>query len=520
MLKKASKKMRLRVLPFLMCLIMVFMLTACGAAGDDVSGDKKSGSGDTNGATAEMKGDEAPEDEGGFAGGEVSGEAGTSDMSESEVKGDTGAAADVDGFAETEGYVADSAGGDGVLNKFSAVADKEIAGEGEKGDIAGEIDPDEIVPKEQIKAGTLTAGAWDDNENWGFYRNLFAKSSDYNVYCNSWGMNFEHRIRVKVTDKGRAVKLARVSLLDGSRQVIWENVSRYDGYADVFYATDKNNTAEPKYIKVEKDGKTEEIELEAVKYFEDKEVEEEGQNSGGNAGNRGNEIAQPFYEFKDEYTVELSGTVEGEKKLDLMFVVDTTGSMSDEITFLQTELEDVINSVKSDNSNISVRVSMNFYKDEGDSYVVDSHEFTSNIDEAQKLINSEYADGGGDYPEAVDQALSDAVSNHDWDKGSVKIMFLLLDAPPHEGAQVNKTLLDSIRKAGSEGIRIIPVSASGIDKKTEFLLRAMAISTDGTYVFLTDDSGVGESHIQPTIGDYDVELLNELMIRLINKYLG
>lgn len=504
MFKKVNQKMRLRIVPFLMSLIMAFMLMGCGAAGGNVSMDKTSG-GETNGAIEGTTGDETLAEEETSAESEVS-DAGAAEMTESKAEGDVGTDSYDDGYAEDYAMEAE-----GALNKMDLTgsAKKDLAGEGEIVDVAPEV---------EAKPGTLTAGAWDDNDNWGFYRNLFAKSSDYNVYSNSWGMNFEHRIRVKVTDGGKVVKLAKVSLLDGSRQLIWGNVSRYDGYADVFYATDKNNTAEPKYIKVEKNGKVKEIEIEAKKYFEDREVGEEGQNSGGNGG--GNEIAQPSYEFEDEYTVELSGSGESEKKLDLMFVVDTTGSMSDEITFLQTELKDVISSVKQNNSNIPVRISMNFYKDEGDNYVVDSHKFTSDIDEAQKLINGEYAEGGGDYPEAVDKALSDAVSNHDWDKDSVKIMFLLLDAPPHEGAEINKTLADSIRKAGSEGIHIIPVSASGIDKKTEFLLRAMAVSTDGTYVFLTDDSGVGGSHIEPTIGDYDVELLNELMIRLINKYLG
>ena len=46
----------------------------------------------------------------------------------------------------------------------------------------------------------------------------------------------------------------------------------------------------------------------------------------------------------------------------------------------------------------------------------------------------------------------------------------------------------------------------------------MAITTNGTYVFITDDSGIGESHLQASVGDYQVELLNDLMVRLINKY--
>ena len=76
------------------------------------------------------------------------------------------------------------------------------------------------------------------------------------------------------------------------------------------------------------------------------------------------------------------------------------------------------------------------------------------------------------------------------------------------------------KKASEKGIKIIPVVASGIDKETEFLMRFIACATNGTYVFLTDDSGIGESHLEPTVGKYEVEMLNDLIIRLILKYSG
>ncbi|MDD4641760.1 MAG: hypothetical protein PHF92_10450, partial [Bacteroidales bacterium] len=68
------------------------------------------------------------------------------------------------------------------------------------------------------------------------------------------------------------------------------------------------------------------------------------------------------------------------------------------------------------------------------------------------------------------------------------------------------------------GIKIIPITASGIDKETEFLMRLMAMATNGSYVFITNDSGVGNEHIQASVGEYQVELLNKLMVRLIKKY--
>ena len=79
-------------------------------------------------------------------------------------------------------------------------------------------------------------------------------------------------------------------------------------------------------------------------------------------------------------------------------------------------------------------------------------------------------------------------------------------------------LKTAVTIAQQKGIRIIPVSASGIDWETEFLLRFLQISTNGTYVFITDHSGIGNAHFTPSVGNYQVEYLNNLMVRLIAKY--
>jgi len=94
----------------------------------------------------------------------------------------------------------------------------------------------------------------------------------------------------------------------------------------------------------------------------------------------------------------------------------------------------------------------------------------------------------------------------------------MLDAPPHYTSEIKAKINSMAAMASQKGIRIIPVTASGIDKNTEFLMRFLAISTNGTYVFITNDSGVGNEHLVASVGEYDVELLNALMSRLITEY--
>lgn len=100
-----------------------------------------------------------------------------------------------------------------------------------------------------------------------------------------------------------------------------------------------------------------------------------------------------------------------------------------------------------------------------------------------------------------------------------RLLFLVLDAPPHHRPDVLNSLHKSIQAAAAKGIKIIPITASGIDKSTEFLMRFFAISTNGTYVFITNHSGIGNDHMEPTVGEYEVEYLNDLMVRLINEAL-
>jgi hypothetical protein len=139
----------------------------------------------------------------------------------------------------------------------------------------------------------------------------------------------------------------------------------------------------------------------------------------------------------------------------------------------------------------------------------------------QADINAQKAGGGGDYEEAVEIAIYDAVKKQSWSKNAkARIMFVILDAPPHHTPGNITKMQKAIEAAAEQGIKVIPISASGIEKNTEFLLRFFSVTTNSTYTFLTDDSGIGESHLKPTTGKYEVEFLNDLMIRLILKYTG
>ena len=128
------------------------------------------------------------------------------------------------------------------------------------------------------------------------------------------------------------------------------------------------------------------------------------------------------------------------------------------------------------------------------------------------------AGGGGDYPEALNEGLEEALMQ-EWSEDAIaRIVFLVLDAPPHHNSEVIKDLQSQIEYAASMGIKIIPITASGINRQTEYLMKFMSVMTNGTYVFLTDHSGIGNSHLDPIVKDFEVEKLNDLLVRLVNNY--
>lgn len=328
-------------------------------------------------------------------------------------------------------------------------------------------------------AGQITAGEWNDNINYDYWQELMTDQELYG-YVSKWSFN-KNRFTVTVTDNGNPVRDALVSVSDTSDNVLWRAVTDRDGTAYVFI--EPTDGQQQGYIITAQSGE----DVYSEGYMPDPEV--------------------PFQ-------IELAQN-EPEDIVDVMFTIDTTGSMGDELQYIKSELKDVISKVDS-----NVRISCNYYRDYGDAYVVKPYDFTTEIDNVMDQITNQYAMGGGDYPEAVDEALYNAVSEHDWSPSArARLLFLVLDAPPHYDEDKVNSIKETVKTAAEKGIRIIPVASSGVDKETEMLLRSIALETAGRYVFLTDDSGIGLGHMEADVGDFEVEYLNEMILRIINEYM-
>jgi len=218
------------------------------------------------------------------------------------------------------------------------------------------------------------------------------------------------------------------------------------------------------------------------------------------------------------------------KALDLMFYFDTTGSMGDELTYIQAEATDIINRVWAENGSIPIRISVCFYRDEGDEYIVRATEFSADVAAAIAFLNEQSANGGGDTPEAVHTAMQNA-ADHAWSEDNVvKLCFWFYDAPPHEGTvkatgqsetDVKQTIINSANTLISKQVKFFPIASSHSDMDVEVLSRQLAYATGGQYIFLTDSSGVSVgTHIEPSDLQYNEKPLNDLIVELINAELA
>lgn len=338
----------------------------------------------------------------------------------------------------------------------------------------------------QGQAGSITAGEWNDLSNWFFWKDLLIEQ-DYSQMSSYWDFNTNNRLSFLVLNNNTPVINAKVELLR-NESVLWTAKTDNRGYAELWVSMfQKEESIDLSNLTIKVNDVIQGQELILI---------EDGVNE-----------------------ININSNTDNLKRVEISFIVDATGSMSDELEFLKEDLKSVINSVENDDANLEIFTSTVFYRDEGDRYVTKKSEFTSDLNKTIDFINQQSAKGGGDFPEAVHTALNVGINELQWsDNAKTRIAFLLLDAPPHYDTDIVNNIHDIIRNASQKGIKIIPITASGIDKETEFLMRFMAILTNGTYVFITNDSGIGNDHLVPSIGQYEVEYLNDLMVRLIKEY--
>jgi uncharacterized protein YegL len=205
-----------------------------------------------------------------------------------------------------------------------------------------------------------------------------------------------------------------------------------------------------------------------------------------------------------------------EKTLEMVFVLDTTGSMGGLIDGAKQRIWGIVNEVMQSSAHPSVRVGLVAYRDHGDQYVTQVLPLTNDLDKVYTTLMDYRADGGGDGPEDVRQALSDGVRKAGWSKASsntAQIVFLVGDAPPHDDYLQEPDTLTTTAEAVRSGMVVNTIQCGG-EEQTRQVWQSIASRGEGQFFAIAQDGGV-----QTVATPYDSRL-SELGNRLGSTYLA
>ena len=201
--------------------------------------------------------------------------------------------------------------------------------------------------------------------------------------------------------------------------------------------------------------------------------------------------------------------------MEMVFVLDTTGSMGGLLTGAKQRIWGIVNEVMQTSSRPSVKVGLVAYRDRGDQYITQVLPLTNDLDKVYSTLMDYEAQGGGDEEEDVRRGLAEGVARAGWSQSSsnnAQILFLVGDAPPHDYAD-ERDPLATADLAVKQGI-IVNTIQCGTSPTTKVVWEAIARRGQGQYFLIPSDGGV-----QTISTPYD-EQLSQLGTRLGGTYLA
>ncbi len=193
------------------------------------------------------------------------------------------------------------------------------------------------------------------------------------------------------------------------------------------------------------------------------------------------------------FAVPPAARAEGETKpkVEVVFVLDTTGSMSGLIAGAKVKIWKIVNQIVSGKPVPEVRVGLVAYRDRGDEYVTKMVPLTGDLDAVYTALTGFVADGGGDGPESVNQALAEAVAKPDWsrDDRTLRIIYLVGDAPPHMDYADDVKFPVTCEAAARAGI-IVNTVQCGAAGETTPVWQEIARKAEGRFVQIDQGGGM------------------------------
>jgi Mg-chelatase subunit ChlD len=178
------------------------------------------------------------------------------------------------------------------------------------------------------------------------------------------------------------------------------------------------------------------------------------------------------------------------ERVEVVFVLDTTGSMGDLIDGAKRKIWSIANTIVEQNPDADVAMGLIGFRDRGDNYVVKTHQMTEDLQSLYGRLVKFEADGGDDTPESVNEALDNAMTGIKWSKGDDirRIVFLVGDAPPHMDYKGERQYPEILKEAKQRGIIVNAVQAGDM-QETEEIWKDIAQRGAGRYMAIPQNGG-------------------------------
>ena len=180
----------------------------------------------------------------------------------------------------------------------------------------------------------------------------------------------------------------------------------------------------------------------------------------------------------------------GPVRIEVAFVLDTTGSMSGLIDGARRKIWSIANRLVGNQQRSGVRIALIGYRDRGDAYVTRRYDLTSDVDEIYGHLREFRAEGGGDGPESVNQALHEAVHDLSWSTADdvYRVVFLVGDAPPH--TDYGDVDFEQTARSARRGDIFVNTIQCGSWDETARVWQRIAALGGGRYAAIEQDGGM------------------------------
>jgi len=201
------------------------------------------------------------------------------------------------------------------------------------------------------------------------------------------------------------------------------------------------------------------------------------------------------------------------QNVEVAFVLDTTGSMSGLIEGAKQKIWSIANEIidVEDNGQTRIRFALIGYRDRGDAYITRKFDMTDDIHGIYGNLLEFQAQGGGDRPESVNQALNEAISDLSWSKtpNTLRMVFLVGDAPPHMDYANEIQYPGVLAHANTHNIIVNTIQA-GSDRETSRVWRKIAYLGQGDFAMIPQNGGM---QVIQSPYDHDIEQLQQRVNR-------